>query len=223
MNGNPWVVRSPVLALLILFAAAMPVTSVAADDDQAEREARRLESEIRRQDAQARRDIEIRERAQADALRSQEESIRRMEATQARMNADAEQRIAEAEEQVRRSAYIPVYPYIPPREQPVPDMAPPPTLPPVAPAESVVSTSMQRDPVGGIIFASLPAGVRVVSAGGDAPFGLRDGDVIIAIDGRIPVDGPHAASILRSYRSGERVRLRLQRDRTAIELAATAP
>lgn len=220
MNGNPCVARSPVLALLILFAVAIPLTGMAADDNQSEREARRLENEIRRQDAQALREIEMRERAQAEALRSQQESIRRMEATQARMNADAEQRAAEAEEQARRSAYIPMYPYIPPRDPGAPDPPPPPPVTPVAPA---LSNGVPRDPVGGIIFASVPAGVRVVSAGGYAPFGLRDGDVIIAIDGRIPVDGAHAASILRSYRPGERVKLHLQRDRTAIELATTAP
>jgi hypothetical protein len=224
MNGSPWVKRSPRLVVLVLVASALPLASMAADDDQAERQARQLENEIRRQDAQARRDIEMRERAQAEALRSQEESIRRMEATQARMNADAQQRLAEAEEQVRRSGvYIPMYPYIPPMAQPTPDTPPPPTIPPVAPGAPVPSRSMPRDPVGRIIFESVPAGVRVVSAGGDAPFDLRDGDVILAIDGRIPLDGPHAASILRSYRPGERVILRLQRYRNPIELPTTAP
>jgi hypothetical protein len=41
--------------------------------------------------------------------------------------------------------------------------------------------------------------------------------------GRIPVDGTHAAAILRSYVSGERVKLRLRRDRRVIETDATAP
>ena len=224
MNHNQAVNGICMRALLAVIAmAAFPLAGLAADDGQAEREARRLENEIRRQDEQARREIQSRESAQAEALRSQEDAIRRMEATQARMNADAEQRTREVEEQARRSAYIPMYPYIPPRAQPAPDMPSPSTLPPVSPDAPVLSGPGPRDPVGEIIFASLPAGVRVLSAGGTAPFGLRDGDVIIAIDGRIPVDGSHAASILRSYRPGERVKLRLQRDRNPIELNAAAP
>jgi hypothetical protein len=198
MNRNHAAIGICTRALLAVIAmAAFPLAGLAADDGQAEREARRLENEIRRQDEQARREIQSRERDQAEALRSQEDAIRRMEATQARMNADAEQRTREVEDQARRSAYIPIYPYIP--------------------------QTAVRDPVSGISFASNPAGVRVLSAGGDAPFGLRNDDVILAIDGRIPADGPHAARILRSYRTGERLKLRLQRDRQAIELDITAP
>lgn len=227
MNRNLTAVVIRVPALLALFAmAVLPLSGLAADDGQAEREARRMENEIRRQDEQARRDIENRDRAQAEALRSQEDAIRRMEATQARMNADAEQRTREVEEQARRSAYIPMYPYIPPSTPSLPN---PPDVP-QSPARSSVTPDTvvspyvsSRDAVSGIIFASHATGVRVASATGDAPFGLRDGDVILAIDGRNPADGPHAARILRSYRSGERVKLRLQRDRQVIELDITAP
>jgi S1-C subfamily serine protease len=47
--------------------------------------------------------------------------------------------------------------------------------------------------------------------------------VILAIDGRTPTDAQHAGRILRSYQPGEKVKLRVQRDRKAIDLNATAP
>jgi hypothetical protein len=227
MNRNQTAIRVCTRAFLAAAAmAAFPLSGLAADDGQAEREARRLENEIRRQDEQARREIQSRERAQAEALRSQEDAIRRMEATQARMKADAEQRTREVEEQARRSAYIPMYPYIPERASSSSnpqDIPQPPGGVSYTPDSGVSTYVAPRDVVSGIIFASHAAGVRVASTDGDAPFGLRDGDVILAIDGRIPADGPHAARILRSYRSGERVKLRLQRDRQTIELDYTAP
>jgi hypothetical protein len=211
--------RTALLGALI--AAACPMTALGADDDQAEREARRLENEIRRQDAQARRDIEDRNRIQAEALRSQEESIRRMEATQARMLADSQERERQATEQSR----IYFYPYYPDRATSTPT-TPIPTSPevsPVAPYPPTVGSTMRSDPVSRINFASTQAGVLIVSAGGGALFGLQGGDLILSIDGRVPVDGSHAAAILRSYRRGEPVKLRVQRDRRVLELAAIAP
>jgi putative serine protease PepD len=65
--------------------------------------------------------------------------------------------------------------------------------------------------------------VLVVRAGGGASFGLQDGDVILSIDGRVPTDGRHVADILRSYRPGERVKLRVQRNGQAINLERTTP
>ena len=52
---------------------------------------------------------------------------------------------------------------------------------------------------------------------------LEDGDVILSIDGRAPESGSHATRILRSYQPGEKVKLRVQRDRKAIDLDSTAP
>lgn len=86
---------------------------------------------------------------------------------------------------------------------------------------------------GGLEFATLSErlgsyfgvkeGVLVVRAGADAPFGLQDGDVILAIDGRAPSNAQHVGRILRSYQPGEKVKLRVQRDRKAIELDSTVP
>jgi C-terminal processing protease CtpA/Prc len=95
-------------------------------------------------------------------------------------------------------------------------------------ADSVVGNSL-----GGMEFATLSdrlgdyfgvdQGVLVVRAGTDAPYGLQDGDVILSIDGRAPTNAQHAGRILRSYQPGEKVKLRVQRDRKAVELDVSAP
>jgi len=66
-------------------------------------------------------------------------------------------------------------------------------------------------------------GVLVVSAPDNAAFKLEDGDVIQAIDGRKPDDGPHALRILRSYKSGEKLNLAVLRQRKPLTLAVTMP
>jgi C-terminal processing protease CtpA/Prc len=66
-------------------------------------------------------------------------------------------------------------------------------------------------------------GVLVVSAPDNAAFKLEDGDVIQAIDGRKPDDGPHALRILRSYKSGEKLSLSVLRQRKPLSLAVTMP
>jgi S1-C subfamily serine protease len=88
-------------------------------------------------------------------------------------------------------------------------------------------------PFGGMEFATLSeglgryfgvsTGVLVVRAGANAPYKLQDGDVILSIDGRAPTNAQHAARILRSYQAGETVKLRVQRDRKAIDLDTAAP
>ena len=66
-------------------------------------------------------------------------------------------------------------------------------------------------------------GVLVVSAPDNAAFKLEDGDVIQAIDGRKPDDGPHALRILRSYKSGEKLTLSVLRQRKPLSLAVVMP
>jgi len=66
-------------------------------------------------------------------------------------------------------------------------------------------------------------GVLVVRAPADGALKLEDGDVILAIDGRQPTSGSHATRILGSYQPGERVTLRVLRERRTIELEATLP
>jgi S1-C subfamily serine protease len=120
-------------------------------------------------------------------------------------------------------------------------VAPPAVLEPVAPASPsagaearfLPNSAVGHDAVAAINFAPLSerlkdyfgaqSGVLVVSAGPGAPFNLQDGDVVVSIDGRVPADGPHAARILRSYQPGERVKLRVQRDRRVMDLDVQAP
>jgi S1-C subfamily serine protease len=66
-------------------------------------------------------------------------------------------------------------------------------------------------------------GVLVARAPEDAALGLKDGDVIVAIGGREPQNGPHAMRILRSYQPGETVELEILRDRRAETLSAKIP
>ena len=66
-------------------------------------------------------------------------------------------------------------------------------------------------------------GVLVARAPDEASFGLKDGDVIVAIGGREPQSGTHAMRILRSYQPGESVELRILRDRRAQTLNAKVP
>jgi S1-C subfamily serine protease len=198
----------PAAALFAIFSlAAFPAAGVAGEDAQAELESRRIEGEARRQQEMVRRELEGRERAQAEALRGQEEAIRRMEATRSRIEANAPPALG-----------VPLVPALPPIATEVhayPDLA------------------RRDDAISGMRFAPLTerlgsyfgttSGVLVVRAGANAPFGLQDGDVILSIHGRVPTDDQHAAGILRSYQPGERVQLRVQRDRRVIDIDTTAP
>ncbi len=67
-------------------------------------------------------------------------------------------------------------------------------------------------------------GVLVVRVPHDGGFlKLQDGDVIQSIDGRIPENGSHATRILRSYQPGEKIRLKVMRQKKALELEGTLP
>jgi PDZ domain len=66
-------------------------------------------------------------------------------------------------------------------------------------------------------------GVLVVRAPAGEGFRLEDGDVILAIDGREARSGAHATRILRSYQPGERVTLKILRQKAPLTLTATLP
>jgi S1-C subfamily serine protease len=72
-------------------------------------------------------------------------------------------------------------------------------------------------------YFGVKSGVLVVRAGNNAAFKLQDGDVILAIDGRTPSSAQHAGRILRSYSPGEKLAIRVQRDRKAQNLEVTVP
>jgi S1-C subfamily serine protease len=52
---------------------------------------------------------------------------------------------------------------------------------------------------------------------------LQDGDVILSIDGRVPENSSHATRILRSYQPGEKIQLKIMRQKKPMELEGTLP
>jgi C-terminal processing protease CtpA/Prc len=66
-------------------------------------------------------------------------------------------------------------------------------------------------------------GVLVVRSPPDGVLKLEDGDVILAIDGREPTSGSHATRILGSYQPGEKITLRIVRQRKTVDLQTTVP
>ncbi|HYK25002.1 MAG TPA: PDZ domain-containing protein [Steroidobacteraceae bacterium] len=66
-------------------------------------------------------------------------------------------------------------------------------------------------------------GVLVVRAPAEGALKLQDGDVILSIDGREPTSGQHATRILTSYQPGEKIELRVIRERKHLDIATTMP
>jgi S1-C subfamily serine protease len=66
-------------------------------------------------------------------------------------------------------------------------------------------------------------GVLVVRAPESGTFQLQDGDVILAIDGREPKNGSHATRILRSYQPGEKIAMKIVRQKKSMSLQVTLP
>jgi hypothetical protein len=66
-------------------------------------------------------------------------------------------------------------------------------------------------------------GLLVVRAPASDTFKLEDGDVILAIDGRVPENPGHAFRILGSYQPGEKVKLDLLRNRKRMTVVGTLP
>jgi predicted metalloprotease with PDZ domain len=109
--------------------------------------------------------------------------------------------------------------------------APPPSLDIAKPFTSW--TFPFNDELAGMELATLtPAlgryfgtekGVLVVRAPDRASFKLEDGDVILAIGGREPKSGSHATRILRSYQAGEKIDLKVMRQRKTTNLEVMVP
>jgi S1-C subfamily serine protease len=72
-------------------------------------------------------------------------------------------------------------------------------------------------------YFGVDKGVLVLRAPADDIYKLKDGDVILSIDGREPTSGTHATRILRSYQPGEKLTLRIMRDRKAQNVEVTLP
>jgi hypothetical protein len=67
-------------------------------------------------------------------------------------------------------------------------------------------------------YFGVDKGVLVLKAPEANKLRIEEGDVILAIDGREPRSAAHAAGILRSYQQGEKVKLRVQRQRKPLTL-----
>jgi membrane-associated protease RseP (regulator of RpoE activity) len=72
-------------------------------------------------------------------------------------------------------------------------------------------------------YFGVKAGVLVVRAGVNSSLKLQDGDVILSIDGRDATSAQQAGRILRSYQPGEKLTLKVQRDRKAQNIDGKAP
>jgi len=72
-------------------------------------------------------------------------------------------------------------------------------------------------------YFGTDAGVLVVHAPPDGGLGLQDGDVILSIGGRKPIDSSHVIRILGSYDPGEKVTLQVLRLHRRIVVATTMP
>lgn len=66
-------------------------------------------------------------------------------------------------------------------------------------------------------------GMLVLRAPKGELFKLQEGDVIVSIDGRVPSSGSHISRILSSYQPGEKLTLRILRDRKEQDLVVTLP
>lgn len=66
-------------------------------------------------------------------------------------------------------------------------------------------------------------GFLVINAPTDEGFQLRDGDVIQSIDGRTPNSVSHTIRILRSYQSGEKLEIKIMRDKRRKTLKIEVP
>jgi len=72
-------------------------------------------------------------------------------------------------------------------------------------------------------YFDAQSGLLVVRAPDDDALGLRDGDVILAIDGRQPTSPRHAMRILRSYEPGETINFSIVRKKKQQTLEVSLP
>lgn len=72
-------------------------------------------------------------------------------------------------------------------------------------------------------YFGVTEGLLVVKVRGDSGMPLRAGDVILGIDGRKPTSPSHALRILRSYDTGESVKLDVQRKQRRQTVTWTVP
>ncbi len=72
-------------------------------------------------------------------------------------------------------------------------------------------------------YFNTEGGLLVVRAPAENALTLKDGDVVLSIDGREPQSPTHAVRILRSYRAGETVTIEVMRKRRKQTIEVTLP
>ena len=72
-------------------------------------------------------------------------------------------------------------------------------------------------------YFGTDAGVLVVRAPPHGTLGLRDGDVILSIGGRRPIDSSQVIRILDSYDPGQKIALRVMRMHREIDITTALP
>ena len=81
-------------------------------------------------------------------------------------------------------------------------------------------TTLDAD-LGGYFGAT--EGLLVVRAPKDSLLGLKSGDVILRIGGRVPSSPSHAVRILGSYDPGDEIRVEVMRNKRPVEVKAVVP
>jgi S1-C subfamily serine protease len=61
-------------------------------------------------------------------------------------------------------------------------------------------------------------GILVISVPEDSKLGLKGGDVVLTVDGRVPGNPSHLLRILRSYEAGESFKLDIMRDKKRVTI-----
>lgn len=70
-------------------------------------------------------------------------------------------------------------------------------------------------------YFGVTGGVLVISVPAETRLGLRAGDVVLSVEGRVPEGPGHLLRILRSYDSGERVRFAVMRMKKKVTVTGT--
>jgi S1-C subfamily serine protease len=106
-------------------------------------------------------------------------------------------------------------------------------FPPIPPMQPLKPFFPMQGPLANMELATLSPqlgkyfgtdkGVLVVRAPEGGALKLEDGDVILSIDGREPKSGAHATRILSSYQPGEKIGLKIVRQRKTMDLDTTVP
>lgn len=118
-----------------------------------------------------------------------------------------------------------------------PPVPPVPAVPPVPPVKALAALGGAPMIIGGPVadmelarltpglgrYFGTDTGVLVVRAPSDGALGLQDGDVILSIGGRKPIDSSHVIRILASYDPGEKISMEVMRSHRRTSVVTSMP